>query len=162
MAKQGFYRTWKTDLHANLRLQGLMQPGIGESYPIFAFTDNGLHIRHFYHDADQVGPDTMYIGSPRALVTLDYESRDIVSADVDPFDLPAFEPVQYTLSAQERIARRPAVDHLVMLYDRMMESYPEPPSSELRDEFATTLHQVVPPVLWPFYQLLLHDLIRES
>ena len=88
MFENGFYKTWRAHLHAIPRLQPLMQGGVGESYPMFAYTDSGLHIRHFYFPYDQVGPDTVVIGAPQVLITLDYETGEIVNTDDKPFNLP--------------------------------------------------------------------------
>src|SRR5947208_1366817 len=135
MAEQGFYRMWKARLQSIPRLQQFQQGGIAASYPVFVYTDAGLHIRHFYHSGDQVGPSTILIGPARVLVTLDYETGELVDVDFEPFKLPPFEDVEYTLSPEERDARRPDVQGLEGLYDRMLETYPELPSSGLAAEF---------------------------
>ncbi len=132
------------------------------SYPVFAYTEAGLHLRHFYYAADQVGPDTVVIGSPRVLVTLDYGTYDVLDANFEPFDLPLFEDVKYTLSPEERAARRPDVQRLEALYDQMLAPYPEVPDGKLVDEFGAALHRVVPPVLWPYYSLLLTDMVPAN
>jgi hypothetical protein len=162
MADKGFYRTWKARVNAVPRLQRFVQGGIGMSYPMLSYTDQGLYIRHFYHAADQIGPDTMLIGPARVLVTMDYEPFDILDMNSQPFDLPLFEDVEYRLSAEERAALRPKIHDLHGLYDQLLATYPEPPGTELIDEFAATLQRVVPPVLWPYYELLLGDLVPAS
>ena len=159
MADQGFYRTWKARIHSIPSLQQFQQDGIAASYPVFAYTDSGLHIRHFYHTGDQIGPNTILIGPARVLATLDYETGDVLDVDFEPFKLPLFENVEYTLSPDERVARRPDVQHLEGLYDRMLETYPEPPSGDVVADFTAALQRVVPPVLWPYYEALLGDLI---
>lgn len=162
MTEQGFYRTWKMRLQALPGLQRFQQVGIGASYPMLAYTDAGLHVRHFYHAADQIGPDTMMFGPARVLVTLAYETFDIVSTDFQPFDLPLFEQVEYTLTADERRARRPAIEHLEGLYDHLLATYPEAPGGDVVGDFAAALHAVVPPLLWPYYERLLPDLAQAS
>lgn len=154
VAEQGFYRTWKARVRAIPGLQQYRKVGIGMSYPIFAHTNDGLHVRHFYHIAERTGPDTIQIGPARVLVTLAYETFAVVDENSEPFDLPLFEVVEYTLSADERDARRDDVRVLETFYDRLLEPYPGAPGKVLVDEFAATLFRVVPPVLWPYYELL--------
>ena len=124
------------------------------SYPVFAYTNAGLHMRHFYYSGEQIGPDTVTIGPPRILVTLAYETYDIVNVDFEPFNLPLFELVEYTLSEEERAEKRTHIAKLQTLYDRLLATYPEPPESHVLEEFAVALQNVVPPVLWPYYELL--------
>jgi hypothetical protein len=155
MGDHGFYRMWKTRTHAIPRLQRFLQVGIGTSYPILAYTDDGLLVRHFYHAADQLGPNTMLIGPARVLVTMDYATSEVVDVDFEPFNLPLFDHVTYTLTAQEREARRSDVVRVQSLYDEMLANYPEPPRNAVMNEFATALRRVVPPMLWPYYELLL-------
>ncbi len=162
MAENGFYRTWKAHINAIPSLKRFQQVGIGVSYPLLAYTDDGLLVRHFYHAADLIGPDTVLIGPPRVLVAMDYETSEIVDTDFEAFNLPLFEDVEYTLSAEERAARQPDVERLQALYDAMLASYPEPPESELMTEFVATLRRVVPPVLWPYYETSLGNLTHVS
>jgi hypothetical protein len=162
MADQGFYRTWKARIHAIPELKRFQQDGVAASYPIFSYTDDGLRVRHFYHAADQIAPNTMLIGPARILATLDYASGDIVDVNFEPFTLPLFEDVEYTLTAEEREARRPDVQRLEGLYDQVLATYPEPPDSDLVGDFVATLQRVVPPVLWPYYEQLLGDHVPAS
>jgi hypothetical protein len=162
MFENGFYKTWKAYVHTIPRLQALMQGGIGESYPTFAYTDSGLHIRHFYFPNDQTGPNMIVIGTPQILVTLDYETGEILNTDDDPFNLPPFDLIEYTLSADVREARRPDVKRLQALYDQMLATYPEPPDRAILDDFVATLEWVVPPVLWPYYEQLQGDMASTS
>jgi hypothetical protein len=162
MAEQGFYRKWKALINAAPDLKQFQQSGVGASYPVFAYTDDGLYVGHFYHGADQIGPDTMLIGPPRVLATLDYENSNLVDVNFEPFDLPPFEDVEYTLTREEREARRPNVERLEALYDRMLATYPEPPGSDVVAEFAAALQRVVPPILWPYYEQLLGNLAHVS
>jgi hypothetical protein len=87
-------------------------------------------------------------------VTLAYETYDIVNVDFEPFDLPLFELVEYTLSEEERAEKRTHIARLKAQYDRLLATYPEPPESHALEEFAAALQNVVPPVLWPYYELL--------
>src|SRR5207247_948011 len=112
--------------------------------------------------ADQIGPNTILVGPPRVLATLDYETSTITDVNFEPFDLPLFEDVEYTLTPEERAARRPNVERLEGLYDRMLASYPEPPESDLMAEFAAALQRVVPPVLWPYYEVMLGNVAHAS
>jgi hypothetical protein len=160
MSEQKFYRTWKARIHAIPQLQQFMQDNVGASYPILVYTDDGVLVQHFYHAANQIGPDTMLIGPARVVATLACETFEVVGVNFQPFDLPLFEDVEYTLSAVERAARRPDVARLEVLYDAMLATYPEPPGSDLIAEFVTMLQRVVPPVLWPYYRALLGDLAQ--
>ena len=162
MFENGFYKTWKAHLHAIPRLQPLMQGGIGESYPMFAYTVSGLHIRQFYFPNDQTGPNTVVIGRPQILVTLDYETGEILNIEDEPFSLPPFDLVEYTLSADERAARRPDVERLQGFYDQMLATYPEPPEYAVIENFLAMLQRVVPPVLWPYYEQLQGNLAPTS
>jgi hypothetical protein len=160
MFENGFYWTWKEHLHDIPRLQPLMQGGIGESYPMFAYTDSGLHIWHFYYPNDQIGPDTIVIGPPQILVTLDYATGEVLNIDNEPFTLQPFDLVEYSLSPGERDARRSAVVRLQALYEQLLATYPARPDSTVIDDFLATLKRVVPPVLWPYYEQLQADLVQ--
>jgi hypothetical protein len=160
MAEEGFYKMWQACTHAIPRLQRYQRVGIMTSYPVFAYTDAGLQIRHFYYSGEQIGADTVMIGPPRILVTLAYETYDIVNVDFEPFDLPLFENVEYTLGAEERAAKRPFIAQLEAQYDRLLAPYPEPPETKVVEEFGTALQRVVPPVLWPYYELLQRGVTR--
>ena len=157
MAEQGLYRQWMDRVHDIPRLRRFRQTGIGESYPMLAYTDSGLRVRLFYFDADLIGPDTLLIGPPRVLFTVAYDTIEILEMDPRPFDLPLFEDVAYTLNADERAARKTDVLHLEAVYDQILGLYRELPGRALVDEFAAVLQMVVPPVFWPYYALLLEN-----
>lgn len=160
MAEAGFYETWHMRMRAIPQLQRYQQAGIMTSYPVFAWTGDGLHIRHFYYSGEQIGPDTVTVGPPRLQVTLAYETYDIVDVNFEPFDLPLFESVEYSLSPEERAAKRPQIAFLKQQYDRLLAAYPEPPADTALDDFDAALQQVVPPVLWPYYEILQRGVIQ--
>lgn len=160
MAEAGFYKTWQERIRAIPQLQRYQQVGIMTSYPVFAYTGDGLHMRHFYYSGEQIGPDTVTVGPPRLLVTLAYETFDIVNVDFEPFELPLFEDTEYTLSADERAAKRPLIAQLQAEYDRLLASYPEPPESQALEDFGQALQSVVPPMLWPYYEILQRGVIQ--
>jgi hypothetical protein len=162
MAEQEFYKTWKMRLQTIPHLRRFQQPGIGRSYPVFAYTEGGLLVRHFHHTAERSGPDSILLGPARVLVTLDFETFENVDLNFEAFDLPLFEDVEFTLNAEERAALRPDIQRLEALYDELLATYPEPPDSDVVEDFAATLQRVVPPVLWPYYEQLLGDHVPAS
>lgn len=152
--KLTFLATW--DLRARMipGLRPYQRPGMGSSYPLPVLTDDGVSLAQFYHFANLLDPDTMIIQAPGHLVRLSYPDWQLIEAIQTDFGLPPFPDTPYTLTPPERDARRPLLEQLEALYEEVMANYPQPPSRATADNLIAALQQVVPSVLWPYYQAL--------
>jgi len=85
-----------------------------------------------------------------------------VSVDFNPFDVPPFEAIEYTLSKEVRAERRLLIQELEAQYDQLLATYPESPNLRARDKFGVILQRVVPPILWPYYEVLTRDVTHAQ
>ncbi len=152
-----FLAMWTIQQRRNPALQIYHAPGTGTSYPIPAWTGSELLIRYFHHVSDLVGPDTVHLSAPERVLTLKYPSWEFAGVQETDFGLKPFEPLEFTLTAEQRAARRPLLARLERLYDDVMAAYPMPPTPTTTDAFLATLREIVPAPLWPYYEVLLQD-----
>jgi hypothetical protein len=136
-------------------LDKYFQPGTGSSYPVFACDAEHVALCYFFHTADRVGPNQLYLGAPFAYVVLDAADFSVLDEVTDhPFDLQPFEDTVYELSEVEKEANKIRVGYLKHWYNRIAELYPDQPSGEDGKQFWDMLRKVVPPPLWPYYEAL--------
>lgn len=159
IALNSFLKTWRDCLRHIPELERYREEGIANSYPLFAWSSSGLLARHFYHLAQQSGPNSLVIGAPHALVTLKAADLSLVSLQGNAFAIQPFENTEYRVSPAEQQTLRSQMERLKLIYDRILESYPKPPSTTLASEFFSVLFSVVPPTLWPYYKVLAPDFI---
>jgi len=154
MPIENFLSIWHAHINNIPELEPFEDAGTSASYPCYFQTDQGSFIRYFYHLAEQTGTNTMHIGTPFALVTLHLDDFRLVELNKTGFDLPPFPAVEITLGNAERQTRRQLAARLITLYDALFQTYPKTPEPSIQREIYATLKQVVPEVLWPYYEIL--------
>ena len=140
-------------------MQQYFQPGIACSYPLLAHESDQIQIRYFFHPADQIGPDTLYLGSPRVCVIVDYQSLSVLKEIADPFTIEPFTPIEYKVSRSRRQQNQLYIEQLKGAYDTIVNLYPEQPSGGTGKQLITLLEAIVPNVLMPYYVAMSPDFI---
>lgn len=149
----GFLEIWEEHLEDIPEVSRFLEAGIGTSYPILSSSKEGLLIRHFHHTAELLGPDELQYGMPRILVTLRYEDFKLVDLVIEPnLGVPPFQDTTYKVTAEN--AKPEDFDEL---YDELLKNYPKPPDKALAERYIAGLRKSAPPLLWPFYEVLLKD-----
>ncbi len=80
MPKTGFLARWNVQVRSNPQLAALQSPGLARSYPLLAAEDGRLQTCHFYHVADQVGPNQLHLGPPLGCVVMDHADGSLLAA----------------------------------------------------------------------------------
>ena len=159
IALNSFLTTWHNCLQTIPELERYREEGIGNSYPMFAWSGDALMARHFYHLEQQTGPNSLLIGAPHALVTLKAADLSLVSLQGNAFALKPLENTEFKISPGEQQTLRMQMNRLKLLYDEILGLYPKPPALAKASEYLSVLFSVVPPMLWPYYQVLAADFI---
>lgn len=160
MAKTGFLARWNVQVRSNPQLATLQSPGMARSYPMLAAEDGRLQTLHFYHVADQVGPNRLHLGPPLGCAVLDHADGSLLAAyTADQLGIEPFEETTYIVSAERQPVIRANVQRLRELYDVVVERFPDEPSGEAGPAFWDALRGVVPPLLLPAYEALSPDFV---
>jgi len=153
--KLTFIADWNRQLRMLRELRRFQAPGVGSSFPLLVLLEDGLYVTQFYHISEQIGPDTMYIEAPCFQVRLTYPDWKFIDEVETDFGLTPFPAFNYTLSQDERNARRAQLVQLEWLYEEVMMNFPRPPALQKADELIALLKQTTPTMLWPYYQKLI-------
>lgn len=161
MAKTGFLARWDIQTRSNARLAELHSPGLARSYPMLsAAADGRLQTRHFYHVADQVGPNQLHLGPPLGCAVLDHTDGTLIdSFSADRLGFEPFEEMVYVVPPDRQPRIRAKVRGLRALYDVIAPRFPHEPAGEAGPVFWEALTYVVPPMLLPAYQALAPEFV---
>ncbi len=160
MPKTGFLARWNVQVRSNPQLAALQSPGLARSYPLLAAEDGRLQTCHFYHVADQVGPNQLHLGPPLGCVVMDHADGSLLAAyPADRLGIEAFEEMIYTVPPERQQVIRANVRRLRELYDVVVERFPDEPSGEEGPAFWDALRDVIPPALLPAYEVLSPDFV---
>jgi hypothetical protein len=155
MADTTFLDRWEAQVRANATLANLHMPGMARSYPMLAAEEGRLETLHFYHVADQVGPNQLHLGPPLGCVVMDHaEGTLLATYTPDQFGIEPFEETTYVVPPDRQPAIRASVGRLRELYDVVAARFPGELSGEAGPAFWDALRGVVPPVLLPAYEAL--------
>jgi hypothetical protein len=155
MPKTGFLARWNVQVRSNSQLAALQSPGLARSYPMLAAEDERLQTRHFYHVADQVGPNQLHLGPPLGCVEIDLADGSLLAAyGAEQLGIESFEEMIYVVPPERQPVIRANVRRLRELYDVIVEQFPDEPSGEEGPAFWDALKSVVPPLLLPAYEAL--------
>jgi hypothetical protein len=122
---------------------------------MLAAEDDRLQTRHFYHVADQVGPNQLHLGPPLGCVVMDQADGSLLAAyPADQLGIEPFDEMTYVVPPERQPAIRANVRRLRELYDVVVERFPDEPSGEEGPAFWDALRGVVPPALLPAYEAL--------
>ncbi|MCD4687459.1 MAG: hypothetical protein K8S97_16130 [Anaerolineae bacterium] len=155
-----FLVRWERFVRGNPRLMQLQQPGIARSYPLLAEVQGRIHIRFFYHQADQVSADELYVGPPQVVAVLDFKTGTML-APIRPEDLGMvpFKPMYHYVGPSRKPAIREYLNKLGELYNLVAAHYPNEDADDARSAFWRAFREVVPPVLLPSYRMMSHDFV---
>lgn len=155
MADSTFLNRWDKQVRAIPELNNLHQPGLGRSYPLPAYEDNRVELRHFYHVASQVQGNSLFLGAPTVCVVIDQQSGALLRIfPAAELGLERFEDTIYTLSQQQKTAIRPHLERLRQQYEVVLNRYPHEPGGPIAQEFWMDFQGIVPPLLLPYYKAL--------
>lgn len=161
MAKTGFLARWDIQSRSDSRLAALHSPGLARSYPLLSAGDDGrLQTIHFYHVADQIGPNQLHLGPPQGCVVLDHTDGTLIdSFSADRLGIAPFEEMVYVVPPDRQPAIRARVRELRALYDVIAPRFPHEPAGEAGPAFWEALQVVVPRPLLPAYQALAPEFV---
>jgi len=161
MAEDTFWSRWEKQVRSIPQLKNLHQPDIGRSYPLPAYDDNGVQVRHFYNRASQIGATKLLLGPPLICASLSYSDGSLLGVVPAPeLGMQPFEETTYTVPVEKQEVIRALVNEVRRLYDPLMSLFPHEPGGSVGQEFWEAFTQVVPPILLPYYELLSPDFVE--
>lgn len=161
MAEDTFWNRWNMQVRSIPQLKNLHQPDIGRSYPLPAYDENGLQVRHFYNRASQTGATTLRLGPPLICVSISYTDGSLLGAvPAKELGMEPFEETTYTVPAERQETIRALVEQVRRLYDPLLLSFPHEPGSSVGQEFWDAFTRIVPPILLPYYEALSPDFVE--
>jgi hypothetical protein len=155
MVEGSFLPRWESQVSDHPRLRRLRQPGIARSYPVFAYEQERLETRFFYHTAHQVGAHRIVIGPPEFCVALDPANGSVIATLApEEFGIDPFENVIHEVPPERKESASANIRRLRALYDDVSALYPDRPAGATGFAFWEALRAVVPPPLLPAYEAL--------
>ncbi len=155
MPKTGFLAKWNIQTRSNPQLAALHSPGMARSYPMLAAEDGRLQTRHFYHVADQVGPNQLHLGPPLGYVVLDHDDGSLIAAyPAEELGIEPFEEMIYVVPPERQPIIAEKVRRLRELYEVIAARFPDEPSGDEGPAFWDALIGTVPPALLPAYEAI--------